>query len=57
MYFDPKEDGSIRETVCNVMDSDMLSCSMIEKGYVQLKKISWKKCAEETERIYEMVLR
>ena len=56
VYFDPKDAGSIRESIQNVLDNRALCSSMIEKGYTQLDRFSWEKCASETKKIYTMVV-
>lgn len=56
VYFDPKDAGSIRESIQNVLDNRALCSSMIEKGYTQLDRFSWEKCARETKKIYTMVV-
>lgn len=56
VYFDPKDLTSIREAVYRVLTDDNLREKMRDLGYRQLKKFSWKKCAEETKMVYESVL-
>lgn len=56
VYFDPKDVVSLREAVYRVLDDEKLRDRMRELGYQQLGKFSWKKCAEETKRVYEVAL-
>lgn len=55
LYFDPKDAGSMREAVYRMIDDDKLREQMRKKGYLQLEKFSWKKCAAETMRVYNLV--
>ena len=56
LYFNPKSIGSIREAVYRILDDEKLRESMRERGYKQLERFSWKKCAEETKKVYEKVM-
>lgn len=56
LYFDPKDASSIRESILRLIDNFTLRKLMIEKGYVQLSKFSWKKCASETKNIYQKLV-
>jgi len=47
MYFDPKDAESILHAVNSVIDDRDMRWKMIVKGYEQLGKFSWKKCADE----------
>lgn len=55
-YFDPEEIEDMAEKIVEVIDNEKLRDKMIEKGYQQVKKFSWKKMAEETIDIYSEVL-
>ncbi len=56
IYFDPQDSGDILKKVGGVVNSEGLRKKMIERGYKQLKKFSWEKCARETEKVYRSVL-
>ena len=56
VYFSPKNLQSIREAVERVVSDEKLRNKMRERGYVQLKKFSWNKCAEETKKVYERAM-
>ena len=56
IYFDPKDAASIMHAVNMVIDDGDMCRKMIVKGYGQLAKFSWKKCADETKMIYLEVL-
>jgi len=55
-YFDPYSEESIRDAVLRILDDTNLRKDLINKGYQQLKKFSWKQTAEQTKKIYESVL-
>ena len=55
-YFDPYNEESIRDAVSRVLNDSKFREELINKGYEQLKKFSWKQTAEETKKIYESVL-
>ena len=57
IYFDPEDGGDILKKVKMVIGDEKLRKRMIKKGYEQNKKFSWGKCAEETKKVYEKVLR
>ena len=58
IYFNPNSSidiaGKIKD-ICSI-DPDQQSKKMIEKGFIQVKKYSWQKLAEETLRIYNNCL-
>jgi len=56
IYFDPKDAVSIMHAVNMLIDDGDVRRKMIIKGYEQLAKFSWKKCADETKKVYEKVL-
>jgi glycosyltransferase involved in cell wall biosynthesis len=55
MYFEPKNEQSIRDAIINVIYSNSKRFELITKGQEQLKKFSWKKTAEETAALYREV--
>lgn len=56
LYFNPEDSESILETVKSVVYSSELADKLRQKGYKQLKKFSWERCAFETRSVYEKVL-
>ena len=56
LLFDPYSVDSIRDNIINVLYDNSLSSSLILKGFEQVKKFSWEKCARETYNIYKKVL-
>lgn len=56
LYFDPADADSIHETIKKVIYDSNLANSLKEKGYEQLKKFSWEKCASDTFEVYSSVI-
>ena len=57
LLFDPYSVESIREKIISVLENDNLKLSLSSKGFEQVKKFSWEKCARETYKIYKEVLK
>ena len=57
LLFDPYSVESIRDNILSVLHNDKLKLSLKSKGFEQVKKFSWEKCAMETYKIYKEVLR
>lgn len=51
-YFDPRDPRSVAETIEKVLTDKNFRDSLIQKGFVQSKKYSWKRMAENTLAIY-----
>lgn len=56
IYFNPQEEGSIKNAVEKVIYNKSLRNDMILKGYNQVKKFSWEKATNETVDLYRSVL-
>ena len=56
-YFDPMSVKDMADAIEDVLGSDVLRNSLIQKGYEQIKKYSWKRMAKQTYEVYERVLR
>jgi glycosyltransferase involved in cell wall biosynthesis len=56
IYFDPRNEESIKNTVEKVINDFELRKSMIRKGYNQLEKFSWSKTAADTLELYRSVI-
>lgn len=56
-YFDPYSEKSMIHAVLKVLEDANFREDLINKGYEQLKKFSWKQTAGETKKIYESILR
>ena len=55
-YFDPYNEESIAATVDDILTDTGLRKKLIQSGYAQLKKYSWRRMAEQTLAIYKQVL-
>lgn len=53
IYFDPLNPEDMAEKINKVLIDKDLREKLVENGYKQLEKYSWKKCAEETLNIYQ----
>jgi glycosyltransferase involved in cell wall biosynthesis len=56
LYFDPYSIDDMRSTIERVITSPSLQTELVNKGKEQVKKYSWKKCAEETAEVYRYLL-
>lgn len=56
VYFDPKSENEIRETVRKVVYDDQLRKDLMQKGAKRLKKFSWKETARQTKEVYESLI-
>ncbi len=48
LYFDGKNVADLTRKIISILENDDLKKNLIEKGFVQLRKFSWEKCAKET---------
>ena len=55
-YFDPKDVDSIANTIKETVSNKQCLCGLKEDGYKRIKLFTWKKTAEETEKVYHRVL-
>lgn len=55
IYVDPQSNRSIAEGMLHLQGDPALRKSLIQKGFEQLKKFSWKKTAQETCEVYQML--
>lgn len=53
LYFDPTDPKDIAGKVNTLLKSPKNKDDLIKKGFVQVKKYSWQKMAEETLKVYE----
>lgn len=51
----PESTESITYSIVNLLKSERTRDKYIKKGYENLKRFSWEKCAKETEKVYEEV--
>ncbi len=56
IYFDPFNPSDIADKIKKVLIDKKLKASLIQKGYVQVKKYSWEKTAKETLNLYRQIL-
>jgi len=56
VYFDPYDEISIKSAVEKLLNNKALRDEQVLKGYKQAEKFSWKKCTEETIKVYQKVL-
>ena len=57
VYFDPKNIDDMTDAIGSIIGNSQLRKALVQKGYTQLKKYSWRRMAEETLAIYQNVLR
>ena len=51
-YFDPESEEDMAETILKVIKNESRRKSLVEKGYAQSRKYSWRKMATQTLEIY-----
>lgn len=51
-YFDPYDADDMARAIDDVLSNDELRDNLIKKGHKQLKKYSWRRCAEQTHQVY-----
>jgi glycosyltransferase involved in cell wall biosynthesis len=56
-FFDGKDVNALAEALKKLIHDADLRRELIEKGFAQVKKYSWKKMAQETLEIYEKILK
>jgi glycosyltransferase involved in cell wall biosynthesis len=56
LFFDPKNVESIASSIEDNIYNDQLLKNLVIKGGNNLDKFSWKKCADETEKIYSKII-
>lgn len=57
LYFDPENTEEMAEKIKTVIENDGLRKELREKGFNQVKKYSWQRCAEETLEVYRSVIK
>ncbi|MFH1781014.1 MAG: glycosyltransferase, partial [Patescibacteria group bacterium] len=50
-YFDPKNINDMSEKIFKLISDNSLKEKLIHKGFENIKRFSWKKCAQETWKI------
>jgi len=56
LYFDPHDQEQIAKTMKKVLTDQQLKESLINKGFSQVKKYSWQKCAQQILTVYQNTL-
>lgn len=56
LYFDPLSVQDMAKVISRIIDDEKVRAELIEKGYVQAAKYSWKRMAVQTRAVYEKVL-
>jgi glycosyltransferase involved in cell wall biosynthesis len=57
VYFDPNSAQDMADKITSVLSDESLRKELVEKGYIQAKKYSWRRMAEQTLEVYSQVLR
>jgi glycosyltransferase involved in cell wall biosynthesis len=57
LYFNPKNTEQMAEKIYSVLTNSELKNQLIAKGYQQIKKYSWQKCAQKTLNLYNEILK
>lgn len=52
LYFDPNNTDDMAQTIGRVLDDPTLRKELIDRGYRQIKKYSWKRMAQQTHDVY-----
>ena len=55
-YFDPTSVQDMASTIAGIIDDETVRSDLIEKGYAQAAKYSWKRMAEQTHDVYMQAL-
>lgn len=56
LYFSPKDHLELQRKIDLIFRDSKLREDMIEKGYQNVTRFSWQRCAEETLKVYERAL-
>ncbi len=56
LSFNPNSEENLEECINNFLNNSSLKDKMIESGHQRVKNFSWKKCAEETSKIYKSLI-
>jgi glycosyltransferase involved in cell wall biosynthesis len=55
LYFDPEDEEDLREKILAVFENENLRSEFVGKGFEQVKKYDWERCAEEYLEIIERI--
>jgi len=56
IYFNPEDEGEMIKQIEKIIEDKNLRQEWVKRGYEQVKKYSWEKCAQETLGVYGEVL-
>ena len=56
-YVDPEDVEDIKKKLKAAMNDKQIRDDMIDKGFQQVKKFSWKRCAHQTASVYRDLVR
>lgn len=57
IFVDPHNVNDIADAILRILQNENLALSLTEKGLRQVRKFSWAKCAIDTIKVYDMVLK
>lgn len=57
ILLDPYDEEGWKRAMCTVLEDQAIRENLIKKGYENIKRFSWRKCAEETLRILQDAVR
>ncbi|NQT50205.1 glycosyltransferase family 4 protein [Candidatus Kuenenbacteria bacterium] len=55
LFFDPKDENEMADKIHQILSNQNLKQKLITKGFYNVTRFSWKKCALETLRIYKQI--
>lgn len=53
LYFNPDDETDIKHKIEQALANERLRAELIKRGYEQIKKYSWRDCAEKTLEVYK----
>ena len=57
LYVNPQDTNNIKEKIREILEDKDLRREMIKRGFEQVKKFSWEKCAKETAEVYRKLMK
>lgn len=55
-FFNPSDPEDMAEKIKSILENSELRNQLIERGFKQVQKYSWRKCAEKTLEIYQEII-
>ena len=56
IYFNPEDERDMKDKILQVINDENLRANLRSRGYEQIKKYSWRDCAEKTLEVYKNCL-